>query len=444
MQLIIQVPDYCFPEAIYSFDVLFTCLGFSDYIVESRSSFENFVLINNSTQAIIFTIENYFFKEGQSYTLDLIPKEVDFISLNCMDTTHDLVRLYGGNKFVNGILSLDIVSGTFFVASRWEELVIIDRDSHGRFDESKALAIKYGFLHRPIINEYALLLKDILSNEGIQFSAKEHNGNVSISFDIDYVYKWKSWQSIFGNLIRKGSTLSDKLFYIKNFVQCKIMGRIHKDVFFSFDYIQQKLSDYNLKGIFYFMVAKTSPDYDLNDYNVEDPNLVGVIDNLLQNGHTIALHSSYHTIENVDQLKKEKATLEGVVKKEIACIRPHYLRILPGFSLKLIEEAGFRSESSMMYSRNFGFRCGSTHLIPYFDIKTRQITSLYMIPTIGMSSVGVHDNFEVQDKKLSELIAEVKKYGGQAQIIWHNSDLDTAAKREFFDTILKKIYVKKC
>jgi hypothetical protein len=439
MQLTIQVPDYCFPEAKYSFDVLFTCLGFGDYIVESRSSFENFVLINNSTQAILLTIENCFFNKDQSYAVDMIPKETDFISLTCKDTTHDLVRLYGGNKFVNSILSMDIVSGTFFMASRWEELVITDRDIHGRFDESKALAIKYGFLHRPIINEYALLLKDILSNEGIQFSAKEHNGDVSISFDIDYVYKWKTWQSIFGNLIRKGSTLSDKLFYIRNFVECKILGRSHKDPFFSFEYIQQKLSDFNLKAVFYFMVDKTSPVYDLNDYRIEDPNLVGVIDNLLQNGHTIALHSSYHAIENVDQLKKEKAILEGVVKKEIASIRPHYLRILPGFSLKLIEEAQFRFESSMMYSRNFGFRCGSTQPTPYFDIKTRQITSLYMIPTIGMSSVGVHDKYGVQEKKLSELIAEVKKYGGQAQIIWHNSDLDTAAKREFFEAILDKI-----
>ena len=60
-------------------------------------------------------------------------------------------------------LSLDVFGACFFLLSRYEEVVATPRDPHGRFPASEAVAVRAGFLERPLVNEYAEILWACLS-----------------------------------------------------------------------------------------------------------------------------------------------------------------------------------------------------------------------------------------------------------------------------------------
>ena len=57
------------------------------------------------------------------------------------------------------VVHADIIASTYFLVSRYEEMMRRDvRDAHGRFPGRDSLPYRAGFLHRPIVDEYRLLL----------------------------------------------------------------------------------------------------------------------------------------------------------------------------------------------------------------------------------------------------------------------------------------------
>ena len=54
---------------------------------------------------------------------------------------------------------MDVLGGMFWLLARCEEIVIRDRDAHGRFPMEAALAAAEGFVDRPLADEYVDLLR---------------------------------------------------------------------------------------------------------------------------------------------------------------------------------------------------------------------------------------------------------------------------------------------
>ena len=55
-------------------------------------------------------------------------------------------------------LSADVFGSAFFMVTRYEELVGRTRDAHGRFPAEASIALRAGFLERPVVHEHAELL----------------------------------------------------------------------------------------------------------------------------------------------------------------------------------------------------------------------------------------------------------------------------------------------
>ena len=60
------------------------------------------------------------------------------------------------------VLYADMIAAAFFMLSRWEETVVPIRDEHDRFPGTASVAYKQGFLDRPVVDEYALILREWL------------------------------------------------------------------------------------------------------------------------------------------------------------------------------------------------------------------------------------------------------------------------------------------
>ena len=55
-------------------------------------------------------------------------------------------------------LEVDVFGSAFFMLSRYEEVVVADRDRYGRFPASSSLAARAGFLRWPVVDAYVELL----------------------------------------------------------------------------------------------------------------------------------------------------------------------------------------------------------------------------------------------------------------------------------------------
>ena len=66
------------------------------------------------------------------------------------------------NTGSNSSIPFDIFAASFYLISRYEEYLPHVRDVHERFTAEQSLAYKFRFLEKPVVDIWALKLKDIL------------------------------------------------------------------------------------------------------------------------------------------------------------------------------------------------------------------------------------------------------------------------------------------
>jgi hypothetical protein len=429
--IVAYLPSFCFIEARYTLDIIFQCIGYYDIEYKTHSD-TNFVLSDHSS-GVNLIIKNYFFSENEKewYQVNKIPENIKMGQIY----GQNVLAIYGRPHYdlQNHELHLDIVSSAFFMLSRWEEVANKALDEHGRFDQYQALAVKCKFITRPIVDEYALLLAKIL-NLPCRFSSTR----IDLSFDIDYVYKWKSIKTLLGICISKKYTILDKIFLTKSFVKTKLYGR-QVDPYFIFDYVLDQLQKYKLSAFFFFKTGISDEIYDKNDYSIHDPVISDTIKNLIDHRHTIGLHPSYSTMASPDIMQNELTNLQSVTSQQVKFVRQHYLRSKLPNTLLMQETLGFSEDSSIMYSRNFGFRCGIARPYHFFDIHNKKITRIKIKPLVAMTSVGIKLSLKEQMDLMHQLIKTINDVKGEAYLLFHNSDLDNQSKQVEFEKILSAI-----
>src|SRR5690606_20594019 len=102
-------------------------------------------------------VEDHFFKyhlEPLSYlNRDNIPQKIQRLKFD--EDLTDIVILFGSNVITTSpskiVLGNDIIAGTFFMLTRWEEYVITERDRLGRFSVENSLGYKGNFVNKPIV-----------------------------------------------------------------------------------------------------------------------------------------------------------------------------------------------------------------------------------------------------------------------------------------------------
>ena len=65
----------------------------------------------------------------------------------------------------------DLLASTVLVLSRYEELDSPRQDAHGRFEAAASMAVRDGYLDRPIIDEYGLALESVIRRAGARLQA---------------------------------------------------------------------------------------------------------------------------------------------------------------------------------------------------------------------------------------------------------------------------------
>lgn len=440
MKVEIFLPGGYEKEREYIISVLFSDFLEVPHVIHTENRKDYKITFNNKT----LIIEDHFFstlKPEKGYlSVDVIPRTPTFFSCE------RLPIIYGRDKLQvrpdEICCGLDLFGSSFFMLSRFEEYISGEQDKHGRFPATESVAYKWGFLNRPIVNEYAEFLLTLMMQLGLPKQEKTGSFTPLITHDVDYILKWKRpCARRFLSGIRKKKNPLQVFSNLSEYIKTQ-SGKI-KDPYDMFDNIMDLSERYNLTSHFYFM-AENKGSLDGN-YLPKEPfcrELLKVID---QRGHEIGFHPSYHSLDNQDRWLKEKFALQEVSPKKIVGGRQHFLRFSAPYTWQLWEDCQMEYDSTLGYAEKEGFRAGTCTPFHPFNFLTKKKLQLLERPlTVMEGSFFTYQDLSDDEilHRVTQLIEIVKKHRGEFVFLWHNSTFDIYNKsQEFYEqflTILNK------
>jgi peptidoglycan/xylan/chitin deacetylase (PgdA/CDA1 family) len=203
--------------------------------------------------------------------------------------------------------------------------------------------------------------------------------------------------------------------------------------------IERKLG---LKSTFYFL-NETYPFHpwkisswrlSLGYYDIFDPDLQMVIEELDNQGWEVGLHGSYLSFKDIDLLKKEKSDLEGIIGHPILGVRQHYLN-LDEQTWERQAKAGFLYDASFGITNDIGFKEDRFH--PFKPILNRHF---YVVPLALMDSCVMRKRNPLEQAISVIELAEEKK--GCLVLNWHQRMFNEKEFPGYMDMYLRLI--EKC
>jgi hypothetical protein len=330
------------------------------------------------------------------------------------------------SKIDSGILYVeaDIISISFILLSRYEETLINERDSHGRFQFKNSLGNYYEFHKFPIVDEYCYLLKEQLKS--LFFNIKFESKKVKIipTHDIDEIQRfkgvYKSAKSILEDLYIYGSF---KFFFnsIKSYFRSSLNP--FNDMYLRSIYKLIEVSKKNgYVSEFYFMGADSGNNND--GYNSDSVLLKNVYAEIEQNKMIVGLHGGYMTYLDVNVYNKEKQRVESAINTSIKHNRQHYLRFDIENTFEVLEKANISYDTSLGYAEAEGFRCGTCHPYHPFDFKNDKPFKIWEKPLIVMDVTlsGYQKYNEIEAlASMQQLYERCKVVEGDFVLLWHNN-----------------------
>ena len=362
---------------------------------------------------------------GRAESLPVLPlREVEGVPL-----------LYGAPAIQHGqgtlVARADVVASAFFLATRYEEVVRREvRDKQGRFPGRQSLACRAGFLDRPVVDEYAALLRKWLRAAGVPTAEPDREFSVLLSHDVDTPRKyWRRTQPLW-DLLRIGlgmehpRTLRESLLVP--------LGRA-RDPFDNFEEIlaldlavRDRLGPERCRQAYFFLAGGRGANESF--YDVRDAFIGELIGQVSQAGAIVGLHASRNLGCTGEALAAQKALLEEVCGFPIRHNRCHYLawrEVEDGWALA---RAGLEWDSTLGYADEAGFRLGVCRPIPLFDPISLRPFGIEEHPlTIMECTLRRRPYMRLDEQEAFDycvgLIQQARKHNGEVVLLWHNHEL---------------------
>lgn len=348
-------------------------------------------------------------------------------------------------------IHFDILGLTYWMLTRLEEVGRTDLDNHQRFPATSSHAYQHGYLERPIVDEWLVILGQVIQKIWPQVELKQHTFNTKISHDVDRpsLYAFKSWSTIgrmmAGDLLKRQDL---KGFMLAPYLKLATTKELHpKDPYNTFDWLMDVSEANNLKSAFYFICGRTDIARD-TDYEPDHVLITNLMRRIHERGHEVGLHPSYGTFQKPELIKQEAERLKQICKVENIEQaewggRMHYLRWEQSTTLRAWEDAGMDYDSTLGYADRPGFRCGTCHEYPAFDPVKLERLHLRIRPLVAMEctvidpiylGLGVSNLAEERMKILKERCRQV---GGTFCLLWHNSYFKTDKLKSIYESIMR-------
>lgn len=319
-------------------------------------------------------------------------------------------------------LPFDLFSAAFFLVSRYEEWLPYEADIHNRFPATASLLHKNKLLEEPIVNQWALALKDTLLYEYPTLIFNPRRFEYLNTLDIDQAWKFKEKGAV-RNIL---GSLSDVVHGRQEniFARWPIIMGLKQDPFFEvFDWHNSVCSELKIATIFFILVG----DYGKFDKNIPHDNLhfIKLIQHLQKNAQ-IGIHPSYRSNSNSTALPTEIQRLKSITNTPIHLSRQHFLmHNMPQTYSNLLAH-GIQEDYTMGYSTHLGFRAGIAAPFFWYDLENNKATGLKIVPFCAMDITPLYYRKETPQeakKTLRNLLTKTAEVGGHFVSLWHNESL---------------------
>lgn len=402
-----------------------------------------------------------FFQKADKKWLDActLPRDIQFYRNvhNPEDSESALPVLYGIPEVVlsNDVIEVevDILGSVFFMLSRYEECVDgANLDEHGRFQATSSIAYKNNFLNRPIVDEYINLLGSLMKELWPHLQEKKRTFNKFVTCDVDWPFDpirrsfFLTVKGALSKLIR-GKSMVQSAQLIKHYFKHKLslpdVDSCRDNVY----WIMEENEKLGRKVAFYFITELTNDSFE-SKYDFDSREMRELFKDIAERGHEIGLHPGYNCMIDPDLFYRSTLTLKRILQEErieqdVLGGRMHFLRWDSRTTPKLWDECGFDYDSSLAYAELSGFRCGTCHPFPMYDVMNRQPLRLIQRPLINMECTVIspkYEGFGYTDQTLerfNSFIEKVKAYNGEYVLLWHNTHFDHQVDRSIYKEIIK-------
>jgi hypothetical protein len=333
---------------------------------------------------------------------------------------------------------------------RVEEYKNCSADSHERFPAIASNSFQSGTLERPIVDELFEVIRQSVARQWPYVTLTKLSPTTIVTCDVDNPYEFYTHspraflKKIGGDLLKRNSFNEFSRTW-RNYIRTA-RGDYSSDPNNTFDWMMDVNENAGNKMAFYFLVDKTVPAFDAH-YSIDEPRIRKLIRRIYDRGHEIGLHASYGTFKDSEQMKKEADKLrqvmdeEGIKQDEIGS-RQHFLRWSTPETARYLEAAGIAYDTTLGYADHAGFRCGTSHEFPMFDIENQKILNLRERPLILMEASVLNAKYMNKGycddtlEYMKSLKDTCHRYGGTFTMLWHNSHFLNDKDKAFYQELV--------
>ncbi|MBK6931241.1 MAG: polysaccharide deacetylase family protein [Saprospirales bacterium] len=423
----IGIPPGFEAEKVYALSVLLDdLLGIPfEWTVDAEKPHYRLHLPNGT----MLILEDHFFEkhtDGNYLALAAVPAAALTLP-HPFDANEVIFGIFGRSHFSLEnqltVCGIDLVASAFFMLSRWEEYVRPERDDYGRFPAASALAVRDGFIDRPVVNEYAALLLQLFHRLGWYPQKKPALLRLHLSHDVDHPLLWWS-------VADRLRTLAGSIFQRKNLREAAwwLSERIplQQDPYDIFEAWMDFSEKNGLVSHFNFL-GERQPGADAY-YPLQHPFVKRLLQRIAARGHGIGFHPSLEAFAQAETFRRELESLRRAAPGPVTSGRQHYLCFSPPHTWQLWADAGLAWDSTLGYPEAEGFRCGICQEFPVFNFLTRQVLPLREKPLIAMDvTLANYRRYTPEQAydRLQALRRNVEIHGGEFALLWHNSSWNT-------------------
>ncbi|MHB9007943.1 MAG: polysaccharide deacetylase family protein [Limisphaerales bacterium] len=469
-KLTIRHPLVCRAEVAYTTEIVFgDWLGVDfELVFESRDD----VLITADGQGELH-MPCWFFNQAEKawlalatlpQAMRLVPDPIDgtaghefplveFLTVGDLDPMMrraERVLDRGAEGDHSQVLRCDVLGTTFVWLSRYEEVVLADRDEHDRFPASASFSGRHGLLLIPVVDRHVSLLARVMERLWPGLTDKAPAEGTVFTCDVDHPYT--SWLLDYPSALKK---LAGDLVKRRSIAEatrtCRALLALNSlanpyDPYDSFEWLFELCERTGTPAIFYFIAGHSGGDLD-GRYRLETYRIRQLLRRVHEHGHMIGLHGSYHTFRDPSCLRGELNHLRSVCAEEGIeqngwPNRQHFLRWDSGVTPRVLAEAGVSSDSTLAFADHAGFRCGTARDYPMFDLRHRCSLRVTQRPLIVMEVSVTAERYMGLGKTpaaadLMQRLCDCSlRESGAFTILWHNSELTTRADRDILSQVL--------
>ena len=366
-------------------------------------------------------------------------------SLPSVGDDDGLPVIYGA-PLERGRLAVDVFGSAFFMLTRYEELVIGERDRYGRFPASASIAARAGFLGTPIVDAYVELLGDALQRTWPRLRPRRGDYRVVLTHDVDDPLAALEHgprdfaRQLSGDLVRR----RDARLALQ---RVRSLADPRLDPHDTFDFLMDVSERHGLRSAFYFLAYRDEQPRD-GAYLFEHASVRRLVGHIARRGHEVGLHPSFCSYRDAARTREEfmrlriVAEAEGVQQDEWGG-RQHYLRWSNPQTWRNWEAAGLVYDTTLAYPELVGFRTGTCHPYRVFDLQERRPLDLREMPFQVMDGTLLTAMALAPDAALAavlDIAGQCRRYGGCLGILWHNNTfLRSRRERRFYEELVAAV-----